>query len=67
MMRGPGASFYDKGYNSNAVNFEVLTKAIAISSDKDSVVRGKTFTVTITGKSKERYFLYVKNADLEVE
>ena len=62
---GPGASFYDKGYNSNAVNFEVLTKAIAISSDKDSVVRGKTFTVTITGKSKERYFLYVKNADLE--
>jgi len=63
--KGPGASFYDKGYNSNAVNFEVLTKAIAISSDKDSVVRGKTFTVTITGKSKERYFLYVKNADLE--
>jgi hypothetical protein len=35
------------------VTFEVLTKAIAISSNKDSVVRGNNFTVTITGESKE--------------
>jgi hypothetical protein len=49
--------FYGKGFDSNTATFEVLTKALAISSDKDSVVRGNSFTVTITGESKEDYYL----------
>jgi len=58
-------SFYDKGFDSNAVSFEVLTKALAISSNKDSVVRGNSFTVTITGESNKEYYLYIKDAKLE--
>ena len=58
-------SFYDKGFDSNAVSFEVLTKALAISSNKDSVVRGNSFTVTITGESNKEYYLYIKDAKLD--
>jgi PGF-CTERM protein len=57
-----GSDFYDKGYNSNTVNFEILSKAIAISSSKDSVVRGNNFVVTITGESKADYWVFVKDA-----
>jgi PGF-CTERM protein len=56
------SDFYDKGYNSNTVTFEILTKAIAISSNKDSVVRGNNFVVTITGESKADYWVFVKDA-----
>ena len=58
-------SFYNKGFDSNAVSFEVLTKALAISSNKDSVVRGNSFTVTIRGESNKEYYLYIKDAKLE--
>jgi len=54
--------FYGKGYDSKAVTFEVLTKALAITATKDSVVRGNSFTVTITGESNKEYYLYVKDA-----
>ena len=46
------------------MTFEVLTKPIAISSSKDSVVRGKNFVVTITGESKTNYWVYIKDASL---
>jgi len=58
------SDFYDKGYNSNTVTFEILTKAIAISSNKDSVVRGNNFVVTITGESKADYWVFVKDASV---
>ena len=58
--RGPGASFYGKGFDSNTVTFEVTTKAVSLTSSKDSVVRGKTFSVTIAGESKTSYILFVK-------
>ena len=63
IAKWPSSSdFYDKGYNSNTVTFEILTKAIAISSNKDSVVRGNNFVVTITGESKADYWVFVKDA-----
>jgi hypothetical protein len=46
------------------VTFEILSKAIAISSNKDTVVRGKNFVVTITGESKQNYWVFVKDASL---
>ncbi|MGB4364964.1 MAG: DUF3821 domain-containing protein, partial [Candidatus Methanoculleus thermohydrogenotrophicum] len=53
VAKWPSSSdFYDKGYDSNTVTFEILTKKLAISSNKDSVVRGNNFVVTITGESK---------------
>jgi len=58
------SDFYGKGYNSNTVTFEVLTKKIAISSNKDSVVRGNNFVVTITGESKTNYYVYIKDASI---
>ncbi|HQD27344.1 MAG TPA: MEMAR_RS02690 family S-layer glycoprotein [Methanoculleus thermophilus] len=55
-----GSDFYGKGFDSNTVTFELLTKSLAITSNKDSVVRGNSFTVTITGESKETYRLFIK-------
>ncbi|WP_214083794.1 MEMAR_RS02690 family S-layer glycoprotein [Methanoculleus sp.] len=53
--------FYGKGFDSNAVTFEVLTKKLAITSNKDTVVRGNSFTVTITGESVKQYQLFIKD------
>ena len=58
----PGSSFYGKGYDSNTVTWEILTKKLTISSNKDTVVRDKSFTVTVTGESKKEYYLWVKKA-----
>ncbi|MCK8518044.1 MEMAR_RS02690 family S-layer glycoprotein [Methanoculleus sp. 7T] len=59
-----GSDFYGKGFDSKAVTFEVLTKKLAISANKDTVVRDNSFTVTITGESKQSYFLFVKDVGL---
>jgi len=61
----PGASFYGKDFDSNTVTVEVTTKKLAITSDKDSVVRGNSFSVTITGESKKAYNLFVKDVSLD--
>ncbi len=55
--------FFGKGYDSKAVIFEVLTKALSITSNKDSVVRGNSFTMWITGEARTDYRLFVKGAD----
>ena len=61
IAKWPGTSdFYGKGFDSNAVTFEVLTKSLAITSNKDSVVRGNSFTVTITGESVQDYRLFIR-------
>ena len=54
------SDFYNKGFDSNTVTFDVSTKKLAITSDKDSVVRGNSFAVTITGESKKNYNLFIK-------
>lgn len=57
----PSASdFYGKGFDSNTVTFELLTKSLAVTSSKDSLVRGNSFSVTVTGESKETYRLFIK-------
>jgi hypothetical protein len=56
------SDFYGKGFDSNPVTFEVATKVLAITSNKDSLVRGNSFTVTVTGESNTVYYLYVKDA-----
>ena len=61
------SDFYGKGFDSKAVTFEVLTKKLAISANKDTVVRGNSFTVTITGESKQQYRLFVKDASIASE
>jgi len=58
-----GTDFFGKGYDSKAVTFEVLTKTLALSANKDSVVRGNSFTVTVTGESRTDYRLLVQSAD----
>lgn len=52
---------------SNTVTFDIATKAVAISSSKDSVVRGNNFVVTITGESKADYWVFVKDAAIGVD
>ncbi|MCE5337290.1 MAG: PGF-CTERM sorting domain-containing protein [Methanomicrobiaceae archaeon] len=68
VAKWPAASdFYGKGFDSNSVTFEVLTKKLAITSNKDTVVRGNSFTVTITGESNKAYQLFVKDASIAPE
>ena len=55
------SDFYGKGFDSTAVTFEVLSKSLTVTSNKDSVVRGNSFTVTITGETLTAYDLYVKS------
>jgi len=61
------SDFYGKGFDSKPVTFEVSTKKLAISANKDTVVRGNSFTVTITGESKQQYRLFVKDASIASE
>ena len=58
----PAASdFYGKGYDSNPVTFEIVTRTLVITSDKDTVVRGNSFTVTVTGEPNRDYRLSVRD------
>jgi len=57
--------FFGKGFDSKPVTFEVLSKALSLTANKDSVVRGNSFTVTITGEARTPYQLSVKGADAQ--
>ena len=57
----PTAAAISTDYNTNTVTFEVASGAVGITSNKDSVVRGNSFTVTITGESERTYFLTIEN------
>ncbi len=60
-----GQDFYKQaGTNSNAVTFTVLSKPITLTTNKESVVRGNNFAVTITGESNKVYLLYIKDASV---
>jgi PGF-CTERM protein len=61
---GGGLPWYNQESNSNAVTFTVLSKPITITTNKESVVRGNTFVVTITGESKKTYWVYLKDASI---
>jgi len=56
----PAADFYGKGFDSNTVTFEIATKTLAVTANKDNVVRGNSFTVTITGESLKTYYLFIR-------
>ncbi len=54
----------DKGYDSNTVSFQVTVPALTMEANKESVIRGNTFVVTIIGESGKAYWLYVRDAGL---
>ncbi len=56
--------WYQLEANSNAVTFTVLSKPLTITTNKESVVRGNNFVVTITGESKTTYWVYLKDASI---
>lgn len=58
----PTAAGLGTEYNTNAVTFQVTSGAVGITSNKDTVVRGNSFTVTITGESEKTYSLSIQNA-----
>jgi PGF-CTERM protein len=47
--------------DSNTVTFTVLSKPITITTNKESVVRGNNFVITVTGESKKYYLVYIKD------
>ncbi|MGA2935428.1 MAG: MEMAR_RS02690 family S-layer glycoprotein [Methanomicrobiales archaeon] len=65
MKFSSGQDFYKQaGTDSNAVTFTVLSKPITLTTNKETVVRGNAFSVTITGESNKAYFLYIKSASV---
>ena len=66
---GPAGSpfampWYNQEANSNAATFTVLSKPITITTNKESVVRGNTFVVTVTSESKKPYWVYLKDSSV---
>ncbi len=58
------SDFFGKGFDSKPVTFEVRSKALAITANKDSLVRGNSFAVTITGDARTDYHLCVKDGNI---
>jgi PGF-CTERM protein len=58
------SGFQDQAPASNAATFTVLSKPITITTNKETVVRGHTFVVTMTGESKKIYWFYIKDASV---
>lgn len=58
------ADFYGKGYDSNAVTFEVISGTLGITASRSSVTYGYDFVVTITGEPGTTYCLYIEDAGL---
>ncbi|WP_301663152.1 MEMAR_RS02690 family S-layer glycoprotein [Methanoculleus frigidifontis] len=56
-----------KGYDSNTVSFEVSIRSLSLAANKDAVVRGNPFVVTVTGEAKKAYWLYVRDAGLNAD
>lgn len=56
--------FDDYAKDSNTVSFTLSSKTIAVSSNKESVVRNNPFVITLTGDSKTNYYLYIKDASV---
>jgi len=52
--------FFGKGFDSNRVTFGVFIGSLALSANKDTVIRGNSFTVTAIGEPRMDYRLYVK-------
>ncbi len=56
----PAASdFYGKGFDTNTVAFEVIAPRLSLSANKDAVIRGNSFIVTVTGEPEMEYRLSV--------
>jgi PGF-CTERM protein len=56
--------WYNLEANSNSITFTVLSKPITITTNKETVVRGNSFVVTIAGESKAFYWVYIKNTSV---
>ena len=58
----PAASdFYGKGFDTDTVAFEVITAHLSVSTNKDTVIRGSNFIVTVTGEPNRDYRLSVRD------
>jgi PGF-CTERM protein len=56
------AGFSNFATDSNSVSFTVASQLLTIESNKDNVIRGNNFVVTISGESKAKYYVYIKDA-----
>jgi len=63
-VTGMKTPWYNQEPNSNAVSFTVLSKPITITTNKESVVRGNSFVVTVTAESKKTYWVYIRDASV---
>ncbi|GAA5263196.1 MEMAR_RS02690 family S-layer glycoprotein [Methanocalculus sp. MC3] len=57
--------FSDYAASSNTASFTVESRVTSITSNKDTLVRGNNFVVTIAGESSANYTVFVKNAETD--
>ncbi|MCK9298631.1 DUF3821 domain-containing protein [Methanoculleus sp. YWC-01] len=55
------SDFYGKGFDTNTVAFEVITSQLFLSTNKETVIRGNSFTVTVAGEPNRDYRLSVRD------
>jgi len=60
--RNAGADFTGKTISATGT-VTLVSDSVKIEANKDSVVRSKTFSVTITGKASTQYYVWVKNTN----
>ena len=58
--------WYNQEPNSNDVTFTVSSKVLSITTNKESVVSGNDFVVTVTGESENNYYVYIKGGILRL-
>ena len=56
-------SFSDYAAASNTASFTVESRVTSITSNKDSLIRGNNFVVTISGESSTKYWVFVKSPE----
>ena len=52
--------WYNQEPNSNTVTFTVNSKVLSITTNKETVVSGNDFVVTVNGESQKNYYVYIK-------
>jgi hypothetical protein len=55
------SEFFDNNLKSNQITFSVASKVLTITCNKETVVRGGNFVITIHGESASQYRVFVKD------
>jgi PGF-CTERM protein len=59
--------FYGEGVDSSVKSFTIASGEVTLSTNKDQVVRNNGFSLQITGRGNQQFYLYVRDASLSCD